>query len=233
MIAGSTPCIPQSWGILLKLGGTPKTPVLPRKDISFFRGPDKPVSRVLYPSDTGRTVTIYLGWRLPATSSDLPQGCNEAGRPLPCYSVLHRMGFARHRCHHRSGELLPRHFTLTLPTASRGRAVCFCCTFRMHRFSPAHPGRYPASCPAELGLSSGIAARGHPVYLTPMKSITEGFVSQTAYSNLDLSSLAARTRRSQRCRTHPAGGFGVSPLFNMTCRRVQRELPLVVLPRTD
>ena len=140
-------------------------------------------------------MTIYLALPLPEGSSDLPQGCNEAGRPLPCYLVLHRMGFARHRCRHRSGELLPRHFTLTLPTASRGRAVCFCCTFRMHRFSPVHPGRYPASCPVELGLSSGIAARGHPVYLTPMKSITEGFVSQTAYVDFDLFCLAALLNR--------------------------------------
>jgi len=151
MIAGSTPCIPQSWGILLKLGGTPKTPVLPRKDISFFRGPDKPVSRVLYPSDTGRTVTIYLGWRLPATSSDLPQGCNEAGRPLPCYSVLHRMGFARHRCHHRSGELLPRHFTLALPrTEGRYVSVALSVCTGFHRRTlgvTQHPARRSSDFP--------------------------------------------------------------------------------------
>ncbi len=49
---------------------------------------------------------------LPSGSSDLPEGNSEAGRPLPCYLVLLRRGFARHRCRHRSGELLPHHFTL-------------------------------------------------------------------------------------------------------------------------
>ena len=43
------------------------------------------------------------------------------------------------------------------------RAVCFCGTFR--RVTP--PGRYPAPCPVELGLSSLISMNqsGHPVYL--------------------------------------------------------------------
>jgi len=89
------------------------TEVRPYKGNNQIMGTDEPVSRVLYPSVTGRTVAIYLVLPLLEESSDLPQGCNEAGRPLPCYSVLHRMGFARHRCHHRRGGLLPRHFTLT------------------------------------------------------------------------------------------------------------------------
>jgi hypothetical protein len=43
------------------------------------------------------------------------------------------------------------------------RAVCFCGTFR--RVTP--PGRYPAPCPVELGLSSLIFTNqsSHPVYL--------------------------------------------------------------------
>ena len=123
----------------------------------LLRGTNEPVSRVLYPSSTGRTVAISLALPLPEGSSDLPQGRSEAGRPLPCYLVLHRMGFARHRCRHRSGELLPHLFTLVLPR-TEGRCS-FCGTFRMHRFSPAHPGRYPASCPVELGLSSSFQTR--------------------------------------------------------------------------
>jgi hypothetical protein len=116
-----------------------------------FRGPDKPVSRVLYPSITGRTVTIYLALPLPEGSSDLPQGCNEAGRPLPCYSVLHRMGFARHRCHHRSGELLPRHFTLILPrTEGRYVSVALSVCTGFHRRTlgvTQHPARRSSDFP--------------------------------------------------------------------------------------
>ena len=53
-------------------------------------------------------------------------------------------------CHQKSGELLPRLSTLTgFP------AVYFCCTFL--RVAPT--GRYPASCPMELGLSSRSAFR--------------------------------------------------------------------------
>jgi hypothetical protein len=53
---------------------------------------------------------------------------------------------ARARC----GALLPHHFTLTF----RRKAVSFCCTFRR----VATPGRYPACCPWEFGLSSAEAA---------------------------------------------------------------------------
>ncbi len=77
---------------------------------------------------------------------------------LSSYLALLRMGFARHRCHHRSGELLPHLFTLTAQAAV---------WFLWHFPGVAPPGRYPASCPVELGLSSSNnVARGHPVYLT-------------------------------------------------------------------
>jgi len=42
--------------------------------------PSKPVSRVLYPSLMGRTVTIYLVLPLPEESSDQPG--EKAGRPV-------------------------------------------------------------------------------------------------------------------------------------------------------
>ena len=45
-------------------------------------------------------------------------------------------------------ELLPHNFNLT--TALSVSAVCFCCTFPIVTYA----GRYPASCPAEPGLSS-------------------------------------------------------------------------------
>jgi len=108
-------------------------------------GPGKSVSRVLYSSRTGRTATIYLALPLPEGSSDQPG--DRPGALSSLYLVLLRMGFAQPPVHTGAGGLLPRHFTLALPF---GRAVCFCCAFR--RVSP--PGRYPASCPVELGLSS-------------------------------------------------------------------------------
>jgi len=56
------------------------------------------------------------------------------------------MGFTQPTGRPVAGELLPHHFTLT----RLRRAVCFCGTFR--RVAPS--GCYPASCPAEPGLSS-------------------------------------------------------------------------------
>ncbi len=56
-------------------------------------------------------------------------------------------------------------------------AVCFCCTFR----GVTPPGRYPASCPEELGLSSPINRGGHPVYLAQLYSIIDRGNSQTKH----------------------------------------------------
>jgi hypothetical protein len=49
-----------------------------------------------------------------------------------------------------AGGLLPHRFTLAADDCSSGRRFAFCCTFR----GIAPPGRYPASCPTEPGLSS-------------------------------------------------------------------------------
>jgi hypothetical protein len=140
-------------------------------------GPGRPVSRVLYPDIIG-VVTIHLAPTLPSGSSDQPG--EGPGVPDSLYSVLLRMGFARPPIHIGAGELLPHHFTLVLPF---GRTVCFCGTFR--RVTP--PGRYPASCPVELGLSSPILPDGvgghrggHPVYLTRLQCITGLVGSQYA-----------------------------------------------------
>ncbi len=75
---------------------------------------------------------------------------------MSLYSVLLRMGFTEPAGYPAAGELLPHHFTLTRTLPVEGPlAVCFCGTFR--RVTP--PGRYPASCPVELGLSSMAASR--------------------------------------------------------------------------
>jgi len=57
------------------------------------------------------------------------------------------------------GGLLPHHFTLTLRRLWRLGAVYFLWHFPSPPFRGA-TGRYPASCPAEFGLSS--TGRGNP-----------------------------------------------------------------------
>ena len=102
----------------------------------------RPVSRVLYPpaADGG-----HLSG--PAVTDGLERPTRGRGRvPLSSYLALLRMGFAQLAGLPTTGELLPRHCTLT----RQRRAVYFCGTFR--RVSP--PGSYPASFPVELGLSS-------------------------------------------------------------------------------
>lgn len=129
----------------------------------------KPISRVLFP-DEFRAVTIHLALMLPPRSSDLPR--DRAGRPITLYSVLLWVGFAQPASHLAAGELLPHHFTLARTGyLSQPLAVCFCGTFR--RVTP--PGRYPAPCPVELGLSSLIFANqsGHLVYLAPYPLYTQ------------------------------------------------------------
>jgi len=74
-----------------------------------------------------------------------------AGRPLALpYLVLLRVGFTKPEG---SPLLLVRSYRTfsPLPAARLLRRYVFCGTFR--RVTP--PGRYPALCPVELGLSSG------------------------------------------------------------------------------
>ena len=84
-----------------------------------------------------------------------------AGRSWSLYSALLQVGFG-HRCVTAAGRaLLPPDFTLTpaRPSINSGwvdGAVCFCATFRLPRRTDPlrQPGRYPAPCPEEPGLSS-------------------------------------------------------------------------------
>ena len=95
------------------------------------------ISRVL------SCVIIYPGRPLPNGSSDRPEARRAA--------VLLLFGLAPDgacicpACYQPGGSLLHCLFTLTACAA-----VLFCCAFP--RVTPA--GRYPASCPAEPGLSS-------------------------------------------------------------------------------
>ena len=119
----------------------------------------RPISRILSacrPVRACRRAIIPLGPALLTASSNLPGGFGRAVlERLPIWSCSVR-GFACHgRCRPR-GALLPHLFTLThlrsrpLRGSSYGGRYLFCATFR--RVAP--PGRYPAHCPAEFGLSS-------------------------------------------------------------------------------
>lgn len=76
------------------------------------------------------------------------QGSSETGRLSPSIWPCSWRGLPCDRRRRRPGELLPHPFTLTARRS--GRRFAFCGTFR----GIAPPGRYPAPCPAEPGLSS-------------------------------------------------------------------------------
>ena len=115
------------------------------------------------------TAAIYL--RRPSrnalgNSSPRDRTRRSAGHLIPPYSVLLRMGLAMRATHAASGGLLPRRFTLTLsriailPLPGDGQGGLFSVargystrgSKTLPRLAPA--GCYPASCPAEPGLSS-------------------------------------------------------------------------------
>ena len=123
-------------------------------------------------------VTIYLasrcgtgarGSRDDVAAVVLQPTRGRAGRSWSLYLALLQVGFDR-RCVATAGRaLLPPDFTLTPRYKDAHGAVCFCATFRLpRRTDPLRkPGRYPAPCPEEPGLSSPAAADGdqggHPV----------------------------------------------------------------------
>jgi hypothetical protein len=95
---------------------------------------------------------IPLALPLLAGSSDLPGGFGRAVlERLPIWSCSVR-GFACHRLCSRRGALLPHLFTIACgaPEDTPRQLCIFCATVRQVTL----PGRYPAHCPLEFGLSS-------------------------------------------------------------------------------
>src|SRR5690606_9672631 len=94
---------------------------------------------------------ISLRTPSPAPSSSLPGTPLERATPRPCLALL-QVGFAvplllpEARC----ALTAPFHPCLYPQRTTGHRRSTLCCTFR--RLTT--PGRYPAPCPAELGLSS-------------------------------------------------------------------------------
>ena len=102
-------------------------------------------------------------WR--AEPARVPGAARRLYREFPPYLVLLRVGFAL------PAALLPRRCALTAPfhpyLSLAARAVCFLWHFpssfpllRKERARMGHPpGRYPAHCSAEFGLSSALRQR--------------------------------------------------------------------------
>lgn len=148
-----------------------------------------PVSRVL------SWTIIFLGCLLPDTSRDLPE--STAGHRIALCSVLLRMGFTWSLSVTR--KAVSSYLTFApLPQKTRNRvfaAVYFCCTF----LGVASTGRYPASCPGELGLSSQAAFQ-----LLPARSSGELIYSFFVGHRLDKRAFyyTIRVRRLQECSTN-------------------------------
>ena len=119
---------------------TVKVAVIMKKDTEnqYLFSASLSISRVML------KMVIYLDFLLPGSSSDLPWGTT--GSRMASCAVLLRMGFTE-------PLLLPEErWALTSPfhPYRPKPAVYFCCTF----LRVASTGRYPASCPVKLGLSS-------------------------------------------------------------------------------
>ena len=107
---------------------------------------------------------IYLGQTLQSASVQSTRGIGRAALPLLDFAPneAYRIFFSKAEkyhsryCRQYRGGLLPRHFTL----AAQERRYTFCCAVCRKAIFGLSPGCYPASCPAEPGLSSRLSSRG-------------------------------------------------------------------------
>lgn len=116
-----------------------------------YIGYEKPISRVLFRPKKAVTI-IYLGHLLPGISSDTTRKADGPPEILP-YLVLLHVGFTE------AGRSPDRWCALTAPFHPYHLRGGFLFYGTFPRITPA--GRYPASCPAKLGLSSRLTARNH------------------------------------------------------------------------
>ena len=115
-------------------------------------GYEKPISRVLF--RLAAATIIYLGRRLPAGSSDSTRKVDGPPLSFPIWSCS-MWGLPRPTGYPIAGALLPHLSTLT----GKAGGINFYSTIPKVTLA----GRYPAHCPAELGLSSCTAKAIHAI----------------------------------------------------------------------
>lgn len=144
----------------------------------------RPVSRVLYSSRKGKTVTIYLAqpptvkpvevrlWRSDVTAAVKQPTRGRAGRLCPPIWPCSRWGLAAAASPQAAGRSYRPISPLSLHCWKDGM---FLCHFPSPNGAPTSrgcrqaPGSYPAPCPEEPGLSSLLPQGkngGHPVCMT-------------------------------------------------------------------
>ena len=138
-------------------------------------------------SASRRTVTIYLAphpTMMPertdarcSVAAGVKQPTRErAGHPWFPYLALLQVGFGRRCVTARGRALLPPDFTLAATRTRRRRYVSVPLSVPGTRCLPK-PGRYPAPCPVEPGLSSprprGLAAATRPTRHSPESSLAQ------------------------------------------------------------
>ncbi len=117
---------------------------------------NKPVSRILYPSETdgNHSSRLFVTEKLERPTRKRRSDFSErsGGQPelsFP-YLVLHREEFTQPRL---LPNALTRSYRVISPITFSGWFV-FCCTCRHSIRENQMPGRYPARCPSVFGLSS-------------------------------------------------------------------------------
>ena len=120
------------------------------------------------PSVAGRVERPTRGWaptrRSPGVSSD---GDSRTGHPGPPIRPCSGWGLPGLRCYHRSGELLPRRFTLT-PPSREGRYVSVALSVGSPRPAVSgHPARWSSDFPPSFLGTSPWEGRRSPGYLEP------------------------------------------------------------------
>jgi hypothetical protein len=150
----------------------------------------RPVSRILsafastlaslgrrrddHSSSPGITDGIQQPTRRPQTGRLIP---HLRASCLPIWFCSVR-GFACHACYQARGALLPHLFTLTRRSA-RAKAGGIFSVPLVRRVAP--PGRYPAHCPVEFGLSSPVGTSS---------AVADGYRQQRSSSQLQHSIIA-------------------------------------------
>jgi hypothetical protein len=169
---------------------------------------DEPVSRIL-----SRTA-IPLGAPLLTRSSDLPGGFRPAAAQAATGSPRWRAGPARTRSHSGRAAKFPPYLVLLrvgftmppplppercaltapfhpYPTLARAEGGIFSVALAVSRPLRRDPGRYPAHCPAEFGLSSPAHAQAHAA--AAVQHVCMLYDTAAAMStDLDLRNSAAR-----------------------------------------